>query len=84
MLDLTPTEERLGTSSKQRFTHYFMLVMAVIYMGLGIFLWTETASVLTISTGKRQLLGAVFVIYGIIRFARTYQQHFKKRHDDAR
>ncbi|TGE05269.1 hypothetical protein [Hymenobacter fodinae] len=84
MLDLTPTEERLGTSSKQRFTHYFMLVMALIYMGLGIFLWTEAASVLTISTGKRQLLGAVFVIYGIIRFVRTYQQHFKKRDTDAR
>ncbi|WP_212590445.1 hypothetical protein [Hymenobacter gelipurpurascens] len=84
MLDLTPTEERLATGSKQRFSHYFMLVMAIIYMGLGVFLWTEAASVLTISTGKRQLLGGVFVLYGIIRFVRTYQQHFKKRHDDVR
>ena len=84
MLDLTPTEERLATSPKQRFSHYFMLVMATLYVGLGIFLWTEAASVITISVGKRQLLGGIFVLYGIIRFVRTYQQHFKKRNDDAR
>jgi hypothetical protein len=83
MLDLTPTEERLATGSRQRFTHYFLLVMAVIYMGLGVFLWTEAASVLTISEGKRQLLGGVFVFYGIIRFVRTYKQHFKKAHDNT-
>lgn len=83
MLDLTPTEERLATGSRQRFTHYFLLVMAVIYIGLGIFLFTEAASVLTISTGKRQLLGLVFVFYGIIRFTRTYKQHFKKTHDNT-
>jgi hypothetical protein len=84
MLDLTPTEERLARSPKHRFSHYFMLVMAVIYVGLGIFLWTEAASVIAISAGKRQLLGGVFVLYGIIRFVRTYQQHFKKRDDDVR
>ncbi|SNR77704.1 MULTISPECIES: hypothetical protein [Hymenobacter] len=84
MLNLTPTEERLNQPSKQRFSHYFMLVMSVVYCGLGIFFWTDAASALTISSTKRQLLGLVFVFYGIVRFVRTYQHHFRKRNDDAR
>jgi hypothetical protein len=77
MLNRPSTEERLG-KSPQRLVPYFLLVMAVIYVGLGIFLWAANG-LIALPASTRRVLGTVFVIYGIIRFARTYGQHFKRR-----
>ncbi|GAA3947427.1 hypothetical protein [Hymenobacter algoricola] len=77
MLDRPTTDERLG-KSPQRLVPYFLLVMAVIYMGLGVFLWVANGLVV-LPVGTRRILGTVFLIYGIIRFVRTYGQHFKRK-----
>ncbi|GAB2789519.1 uncharacterized membrane protein HdeD (DUF308 family) [Hymenobacter luteus] len=84
MLDLPHTEERLGNHKQQSLVRYFTLLMSVIYVGLGLYLWFAPAGALTLGDTVRRLLAAVFVFYGIIRFVRTYRQHFKKNRDDAR
>lgn len=82
MLNLPTTEERLG-KSPQRLVRYFILFMALVYMGLGIWLlWSASRPSITdliqIGPTARRLLGAVFIIYGLIRFGRGYQTHFRK------
>ena len=83
MLDLPTTEERLGNHKQQSLVRYFTLLMSLVYVGLGLYLWFAPAGTLTLSDTPRRLLAGVFVFYGIVRFARTYQQHFKKNKDDA-
>lgn len=84
MLDLPTTEERLGNQKSQSLVRYFTLLMSLVYAGLGLYLWFAPAGTLILGNTPRRLLAAVFVFYGIIRFVRTYQQHFKKSKDDAR
>jgi hypothetical protein len=85
MFDRPTTEERLNTGSPQRLVHYFTLVMAIIYTCLGIMMWLPQANVFALPTTTRRILGAVFIFYGILRFVRTYRQHFQRnRTNDAR
>lgn len=84
MADLPPTHERLGNRSQSSVVRYFTLLMSVLYVAVGVFLWQAPAEALNLPATPRYLLAAVFVFYGIIRFVRTYQQHFKKNRDDAR
>ena len=81
MLNLPTTEERLG-KSPQRLVRYFVLVMALVYMGLGIWLlWSANKPIAggTIELGPtvRRVLGVVFILYGLLRFGRGYQAHFR-------
>jgi DNA-binding transcriptional regulator of glucitol operon len=83
MLNLPTTEERLG-KSPQRLVRYFVLVMALVYLGLGVWLfWSagEPASggLLQLGTTGRRVLGGVFMLYGIMRFVRGYQTNFRKK-----
>lgn len=84
MLHRPHTDERLGNRSSQSLVRYFMLLMSVVYVGLGLYLWLAPVNALSLGSGPRRILAAVFVFYGIIRFVRTYQQHFKKTPNDAR
>jgi len=82
MLNLPTTEERLG-KSPQRLVRYFVLFMALVYMGLGIWLWWSAGrpaigGLVHLGPTTRRLLGSVFIIYGLIRFGRGYQAHFRK------
>jgi hypothetical protein len=77
MLNRPTTDERLG-KSPQRLVPYFLLVMAVIYMGLGVFLWAANG-LIALPVTTRRILGTLFLLYGIIRFVRTYGQHFKRK-----
>lgn len=83
MLNLPTTEERLG-KSPQRLVRYFVLVMALVYVGLGTWLWwsaTRPAAGGLIQLGPiaRRVLGSVFILYGLLRFGRGYQAHFRKK-----
>ncbi|MBC6610190.1 hypothetical protein H8B15_04625 [Hymenobacter sp. BT507] len=80
------TEERLGRStSSSSLTRYFLLLMAVIYFGLGVYLVAAPNGAFNLPLGPRRILGGVFIFYGIIRFVRIYRQHFQKTYDhDAR
>ncbi|TGE20344.1 hypothetical protein E5K00_20295 [Hymenobacter aquaticus] len=85
MLNRSTTEERLNSKSPQRLVQYFTLMMALIYMGLGVLMWLPMANVFALPTTARRVLGVVFIFYGIIRFARTYRQHFQRNNPrDAR
>ena len=82
MLKLPPTEERLG-KSPQRLVRYFVLIMALVYMGLGAWLWWISGQpvgggLLQLGPIGRRVLGSVFIGYGLLRFIRGYQAHFHK------
>ncbi|WP_152559800.1 hypothetical protein [Hymenobacter sp. IS2118] len=83
MLNIPTTEERLG-KSPQRVVRYFVLAMSLIYMGLGAWLWWSAGqptgeSVVQLGKMGRQILGSVFILYGLIRFVRAYLLHFRKK-----
>lgn len=77
------TDERLGNRSQPTVVRYFTLIMSALYACVGVFLWFSPAGLFGLTDTPRRLLAAVFVFYGIIRFVRTYQQHFKKNQDEA-
>jgi hypothetical protein len=82
MLNRPTTEERLG-KSPQRLVRYFVMVMAAVYIGLGVWLWYSAsqpvgAGLLQMGPTGRIILGAVFILYGAVRFYRGYQAHFSK------
>ena len=83
MLNLPTTEERLG-KSPQRLVRYFVLLMAVVYMGLGVWLWwsagqPSSRGLIQLGSITRRVLGSVFIIYGLLRFFRGYQANFSKK-----
>ncbi len=86
MLNIPTTEERLGRSPRH-IVRYFMLFMSLVYAGMGVWLaWTvgQPTNPVTMHfaqiglTGNRlRLLGLVFIIYGLVRFVRSYQANFR-------
>ena len=82
MLNRPTTEDRLG-KSPQRMLRYFVLLMAVVYMAMGFWLWWSADQPLgggfvTLGPTVRRVLGAVFIVYGLVRFGRGYQNFRKK------
>ena len=81
-MPLPTTEERLG--SPQRIVRYFTLIMALVYAGLGVWLWmtanrpTAAGALLPLGPKTRMVLGSVFILYGLIRFVRTLRAQFRK------
>lgn len=86
MLDLPPTEERLG-HSPQRLVRWFVLFMSLLYIALGVWLWlgashpSAAGALLPLNATARYFLGAIFFGYGLLRFVRTYRLHFRKSAD---
>lgn len=83
MLNRPTTEERLG-KSPQRLVGYFVLVMGLVYTGIGIVLWWTASRPLSgmlqhLGPGSRRILGTVFIIYGILRVGRGLQSRFRKK-----
>lgn len=82
MLNIPTTEERLG-KSPQRLVRYFVLVMALVYLGLGIWaLWSASQPVdpespVHMSPPARIALGVVLIGYGLLRLARVYITQFR-------
>jgi len=81
-MPLPTTEERLG--SPQRIVRCFTLIMALVYAGLGVWLWmtanrpTAAGALLPLGPKTRMVLGSVFILYGLIRFVRTLRAQFRK------
>ena len=83
MLNIPTTEERLG-KSPQRLVRYFVLLMALVYLGLGAWLFwsandTTGGGMLQMGRTGRRVLGGVFFLYGLLRFIRGYQANFRKK-----
>lgn len=84
MFNLPTTEERLG-KSPQRLVRYFVLVMALVYVGLGIWAWRSSYtaptpdSIFQLGATPRRILGIVLVLYGLLRLGRVYFAHFRKQ-----
>lgn len=83
MLNRETTDERLGKRSSLGVMRYFSLVMSAAYIALGAYLFLASPEAFSLSPGVQKILGGVFVLYGIIRFVRTYQQYFKKSNDNS-
>ena len=82
MLNIPTTEERLG-KSPQRLVPYFVLIMAVVYLGLGVWLWWAGSQptgngLLQMGPTGRRVLGSVFILYGLVRFFRGYKSYSRK------
>ena len=83
MLNISTTEERLG-KSPQRLVRYFVLFMALVYLGIGAWLWWSAVrpgvgGLDRLGPTGNRVLGSVFVIYGLVRFIRGYQANFRKK-----
>ena len=83
MLNIPTTEERLG-KSPQRLVRYFVLVMALVYVGLGCWLLYSAAApagdgLVQMGPTARRVLGSVLVGYGVLRFVRSYLADFRKK-----
>jgi hypothetical protein len=83
MLNIPTTEERLG-KSPQRLVRYFVLVMALVYLGIGVWLWLSAnnpagGGLLQLGPTGRRVLGSVFILYGLLRFGRGFRAHFRKK-----
>lgn len=83
MLNIPTTEERLG-KSPQRLVRYFVLFMALVYLGIGAWLWWSAGrpgvgGLERLGPTGNRALGSVFVIYGLVRFIRGYQANFRKK-----
>ncbi|WP_345237692.1 hypothetical protein [Hymenobacter saemangeumensis] len=83
MLNIPTTEERLG-KSPQRFVRYFVLIMALVYVSLGIWLWwtantPTTGGLIQLGSTPRRILGSVFILYGMLRFWRGMQSSLRKK-----
>lgn len=76
------TEERLNRPDSQPLTRYFLLVMALVYFGLGVYLCAAPVRAINLPQNARLLLGGVFIFYGILRFVRVYRQHFQKKYEN--
>lgn len=86
MSNLPTTEERLGRSP-QRLVRYFVLLMSLVYMGMGGWLaWTAGQSAgpamthfnsIGLTGNRLRLLGLFFILYGLVRFVRSYRAHFQ-------
>ena len=69
-------EQRESTYTK--IVKYFSLVMTLVYPAIGVFLFFSTDEQIRLDPTTKKILGAVLVVYGIIRAIRVYQEHFKK------
>jgi hypothetical protein len=83
MLNRPTTEERLGKSPK-RLVGYFVLVMGIVYTGIGTMLWWTASRPLSgalhnLGPGARRILGTVFIVYGLLRIVRGLQGRFRKK-----
>lgn len=83
MLNIPTTEERLGKSPR-RLVRYFVLLMALIYVSMGVALWwtansSTTGGIIQLGPIARRVLGSVFIIYGLLRFSRGFQAGFGKK-----
>lgn len=76
MANRPTTEERLGQSASSRLMRYFFLLMTLVYVALGCYLWLAPQGALNLAPTTRRILGGIFVFYGILRFVRTYRQYF--------
>ncbi|GAB3315632.1 hypothetical protein ACFQT0_01115 [Hymenobacter humi] len=58
--------------------------MALVYIGLGVWLWWSATQptgggLLQLGPIGRRVLGSVFILYGVVRFGRGYQTYFRKK-----
>ena len=87
MLNLPPTQDRLG-KSPQRLVQYFAVLMGVVYLAVGVWLWltadhSAAGAALQLPPVWRRVLGAVFVLYAGLRFYRVFKLYFAKKQDVA-
>ncbi|KAA9331547.1 hypothetical protein F0P96_15015 [Hymenobacter busanensis] len=77
----TNTDERIRHDKTLRIRLYFMLMMAVVYIGLGLFLILVPEGIFRAPKAYRIGAGALLVVFGLVRFVRIIRQNKRTRHD---
>lgn len=77
----TNADERIAARQRVKTAPFFKLLVPVVYTALGIFIIVAPPGIFHLAQSSRRIAGALFILYGLIRFARTFRQHFRKRHD---
>jgi cytochrome c biogenesis protein CcdA len=79
----TNADERISRRRTPQPMRYLLLLIAAMYVALGAFLMAAPAGLFNLSTTGRRIGGSMLILFGLIRFVRTFRQHFRKRHDSA-
>ncbi|WP_242929475.1 hypothetical protein [Pontibacter vulgaris] len=58
------------------------MIMTLVYVGAGLFIIfaNEQQMNLDMPDTAKNILGGTLILYGIVRFVRTYQQHKQQKH----
>jgi hypothetical protein len=72
-------DSRRPENAYTKFVKYFSLAMSLLYPALGLFLIFSSPEQIRLDPKLKIGLGIVLLIYGVLRFVRTYQSHFKNR-----
>lgn len=65
-----------------KFARIFGLLMTLVYVALGLFIIFAGDNLnLSISVEVRYFLGAILILYGIVRFIRVYQTSSRNRNN---
>ncbi|QCR24302.1 hypothetical protein C1N53_19365 [Pontibacter sp. SGAir0037] len=76
-----PTRKRRPTNVYGKIALAFGVLMTAVYLGLGLFIiFSDSTQInLNIPQNIKILLGGTFILYGIVRFVRVYQNNSKSK-----
>lgn len=66
----------------QKAMKYLSVLMAFIYLVLGIYLLVQPGAVLGLAGRNKIILSVVLMVYGLFRAITTYRKHFKHTNDE--
>jgi len=75
----TDDVEEESSHINRQISKYFGLFMAVVYGVIGAFLIMIPDDVLGIVPLQKNLIGGLFILYGLFRLYKTYRQYFGRK-----
>ncbi|HSI90345.1 MAG TPA: hypothetical protein VK927_04470 [Adhaeribacter sp.] len=79
MLQPDPRRQPEKETGYQKFVKIFTLLMSLVYPALGIFIFFSSQEQVNLDPTIKKILGVILVIYGGLRFYRTYQRHQQQK-----
>jgi hypothetical protein len=80
---IRPKRERENISTTfSKVVRYFSMLMTLVYAAAGLFIIfaDERRLNLDMPDTAKNILGGTLILYGIVRFVRTYQQQKQQKH----
>ena len=76
--------EQKPQTTAQKALKYFSLLMTLAYPVLGLYLLLSSPAQIALDPKAKIGVGIMLILYGLYRFYRTYQRHFKANHTAER